>query len=234
MEEYSSEYSVAVFADHFVVGAQSSGTDILQNMFGLYVLYDQNLFDSNMTNMKLSTQAHNYFWRPLVGTSLTKTTAKDNVTKENVLSEESGPVFLVTRDQKDALVQTWQTYQPESTWEEFRDGPMGFSLLQEFMTEVSDMEFAEVFSYEELVESPQREFSRLVYCLLPRQDNVNHYYYGSVKREIKIDLIDSVVESSKLRELRDTQNGYLECVGVHKEFLTSSQAEEIDEFVASL
>ena len=82
MEEYSSEYSVATFADHFVVGAQSSGTDILQNMFGLYVRYDQNLFDSNMTNMKLSTQAHNYFWRPLVGTSLTKTTAKDNVTKE--------------------------------------------------------------------------------------------------------------------------------------------------------
>lgn len=228
-------YSIVSLDDHYMVGSVCSGADFAQNMYGMYVRFDQSL-PVGTPNLEVSATAHKWQWKPLFATSIGYTPLQDGLTGERLSRAVTPALFRMTRDYKDAMVQTWKTFSPDTTWEEFRDGPLGFSLVQTFEEEASKIVYEHEFSYEQLVEEPQVFLTKLVDFLLPRQDNPQLDTYGQSKRELSFDIVDLVIQECGVRELRsDVQApGLLDRVGIHKEFLSQSDAEEVDEFVASL
>ena len=228
-------YSLVSLDDNVMVGGASSGAVFAQNMYGMYVRFAQSL-SSDLTNLEIAATAHSWQWKPLLTTSMGHTPAEDNMSPEFLAGVVTSNMFLMTRDHKDSLVQTWKTFAPEMTWEEFRDSPMGFSSVQAYESAIESMVFEFEFSYEELVKEPQVFLTRLVNFLLPRQDNPQLETYGQAKRDISLDIIDLVVQQSRARDLREgaSPKGLLDAVGVYKHFLNRVQIEEIDEFVAAL
>jgi len=229
-------HSLVSLDDNFIVGQSCSGAEFAQNMYGMYVRIAQDL-KTDDSNLVIASQAYNYIWKPLIATSLGHSPADDwSLTTETLSGVPSSNFIRMTRDHRDSLVQTWQTFAPELTWDEFKSSTMGFSLIEEFENDIADMSFAHTFSYEEMAKEPQVFLTKLVDLMLPRQDNPQLGSFGQAKREISLDQIDLVVQESKARDLREgaVEKGLLDAVGVYKHFLNRSQIEEIDEFVASL
>lgn len=228
-------YSIVSLEDHYMVGGVCSGADFAQNMYGMYVRFDQSL-PSGITNLEVSSTAYRWLWKPLLSTSAGKTLVEDRVTIDALSKSPTSCLFRMTRDYKDSMVQAWQTFAPDITWETFRDSPIGFDLVESFESEASSLVYDVEFSYEELVEEPQIFLTKLVDLLLPRQDNPELTTFGQAKREVSFDIVDLVVQECGVRELRSEVKspGLLDRVGIHKEFLSKEQAEEIDEFIASL
>ena len=162
------------------------------------------------------------------------THVKDNITEESVSTVATSHVYAIKRDWKDALVQTWKTTSPDSTWEEFRDSVFGFPQITAFESAIADKVFTKTLSYEKLVSEPHQELTEFIHDFLPQQDNPSLENFGAKKRMINMDILDLVVQDSQVRDLRDPSKGFLESVGIHKEFLTEEQISEVDEFVASL
>lgn len=229
-------YSLVSLDDSFLVGQSCSGADFVQNMYGIYVRAAQAL-DTDASNLEIAAKAHDYLWKPLISTSLGHSPAEDwTLTTESLHNVPTSNFFLMTRDYRDSLVQTWKTFAPELSWEEFSASTMGFSMVEEYEANISEMEFSHKFTYEEFVKEPQVQLTRLIDLLLPRQDNPELGSFGQPKREISLDLIDFAVQQSQVRDLREgaVEKGLLDAVGVYKHFLNRSQIEEINEFVASL
>lgn len=221
-------------SDVFLVGGAGHGADLVQNMYGMYVAKDQ-MYTGDAPNIGVASDAHKFLYKPLRSTSLGHTPVKDNITKDDSGSKPTSHLYAIKRDWKDALVQTWKTESPDSTWEEFRDGAFGFQQITDFESAVSSAVFTKTLSYEKLVSDPHQELSEFIHDILPQEDNSELSSFGEKRRKINIDMIDFVVQESQVRELRETSNsGFLESVGIHKEFLTEEQISEIDEFVASL
>tara|TARA_Y100000385_G_scaffold287076_1_gene350436 strand:+ start:654 stop:1346 length:693 start_codon:yes stop_codon:yes gene_type:complete len=229
-----SNVSMADLSDVFLVGGAGHGADLVQNMYGMYVAKDQ-MYSGDATNIGVATDAHKFLYKPLRSTSLGHTPVKDNITKDEADSKPTSHLYAIKRDWKDSLVQTWKTQSPESTWEEFRDSVFGFQQITDFESVVSDTTFTKTLSYEKLVSQPHQELSEFIHEILPQEDNSQLSSFGTKRRKINLDMIDYVIQESKVRELRESSSsGFLESVGIHKEFLTEEQITEVDEFVASL
>ena len=229
-----SNVSMADLSDVFLVGGAGHGADFLQNIYGMYVAKDQ-MYLGDASNLGVALDAHKFLYKPLRATSLMHTPGKDNVDPSEVSSVPTSHAYMIRRDWKDALVQTWKTFSPELTWEEFRDGPNGFAQVSSFESEVSTMVFSSTVSYEKLVAEPHAIFAEFVHQILPQQDNPDLENFGEKKRTINLDVIDYVVQESQVRELREeSRSGLVESVGIHKEFLTAEQIAEVDEFVSGL
>ena len=228
-------YSIVSLDDHYMVGSVCSGADFAQNMYGMYVRFNQSL-PKDLTNLERSATAHQWMWKPLFATSLGHTPVTDGLSLERLSKAATANLFRMTRDHKDAMVQTWKTFAPDVSWEEFRDSSLGFDLVAAFEKESSELVYDFEFSYEQLVEEPQVFLTKLVSLLVPRQDNPELATFGQAKREVSLDIVDLVVQECGVRELRSEVKapGLLDRVGIHKEFLSREQAEEIDEFVDSL
>jgi hypothetical protein len=228
-------YSIVSLDDHYMVGGVCSGADFAQNMYGMYVRFNQSL-PKDLTNLEVSAIAHQWMWKPLFATSMGHTPVEDSLTLERLSKSATTCLFRMTRDYKDAMVHTWKTFAPDMMWEDFRDSSLGFDLVAAFEKEASELVYEFEFSYEQLVEEPQVFLTKLVNFLVPRQDNPELGTFGQAKREVSFDIVDLVVQECNVRELRSEVKspGLLDRVGIHKEFLSKEQAEEIDEFVASL
>ena len=227
-------YSLVSLDDHYMVGSVCSGADFVQNMYGMYVRFNQSLPEGT-SNLEIAATAYEWQWKPLLATSMGHTPIKDRLTVDQLSNTVTPNLFRITRDYKDAMVHTWKTFSPEMSWEEFRDSPLGFSLVQSFEEDASKIVYEFEFSYEELVEEPQVVLTKLVNFLVPRQDNPQLGTFGQAKRKVSLDIIDLVVQECGVRELRKTIDapGLLDRVGIHEEFLSQSQVEEIEEFVSS-
>jgi hypothetical protein len=228
-------YSIVSLDDHYMVGGVCSGADFAQNMYGMYVRFNQSL-PKDLTNLEVSAIAHQWMWKPLFATSMGHTPVEDSLTLERLSKSATTCLFRMTRDYKDAMVHTWKTFAPDMMWEDFRDSSLGFDLVAAFEKEASELVYEFEFSYEQLVEEPQVFLTKLVNFLVPRQDNPQLETFGQAKREVSFDIVDLVVQECNVRELRSEVKspGLLDRVGIHKEFLSKEQAEEIDEFVDSL
>jgi len=236
----SNQVSIVTLNDHYMVGSAASGHDFVQNMYGMYVRFHQQL-KTDDSNLAIATTAYEHVFKPLIHTSLGHKPDGDTVTADIIIEgQESAAVatnqlLKITRDYKDVLVSLWKTWEPESTWDEFRDGPLGFELISSYEEDSSKFVYDVEISYEELVQSPHSQFTALVDHLLPRQDNEELVSFGDPKREIEINFIDKVVDQSEIRSLRDgATQGLLESVGIHKQFLAPEEIEEVDEFIANL
>ena len=221
-------------SDVFLVGGAGHGADLVQNIYGMYIAKDQ-MYTGDAPNIGVAADAYKFLYKPLRSTSLGHTPVKDNLKKDDVESSPTSHVYAIKSDWKDALVQTWKTQFPESTWEEFRDGTFGFQQITSFESEASGLVFTKTLSYEKLIAEPHTELTEMFHDILPQQDNPELPSFGDKKRIINSDIIDLVVQDSQIRDLRNgSGSGFLESVGVHKEFLTEDQIAEVDEFVASL
>ena len=233
-------HSIVTLNDHFMVGSAASGHDFVQNMYGMYIRFEQKMKTSE-SNLYISNFAFEKTYKPLISTSLGHQPVGDTSTVETIKEgEEAGGVatnqlLKITRDYKDVLVSVWKTWEAESTWEDFRDGPLGFELITAFEEDASKLTYDVEIAYEELVNSPHRSLTSLVDHLLPRQDNPELGSFGEAKRHIDLDCIDQVVEESEVRSLREgNSESLLDSVGVHKQFLSPSQIDEVNEFIANL
>ena len=126
-----SNVSMADLSDVFLVGGAGHGADFLQNMYGMYVAKDQ-MYTGDASNIGVAVEAHKFLYKPVRSTSLGHTPFKDNVTEETVSTVATSHLYAIKRDWKDALVQTWKTTSPDSTWEEFRDSAFGFQQITDF------------------------------------------------------------------------------------------------------
>jgi hypothetical protein len=230
-----SNVSITDLSDVVLVGGAGHGADFLQNMYGMYVAKDQ-MYSGEASNIEVSAEAYKFLYKPVVATSLLHTAAKDNISKEGIADLPTSHTFLIRRDWKDAMVQTWKSFAPESTWDEFKESSLGLPLIRDFEGAISDMVFTKTISYEHLVTEPQQQLSEFIFDVLPQQDNAQHHRsFGKKKRHVNFDIIDLVVQDSLVRDLREGVDGsYLESVGVHKVHLTEEQSAEIDEFVSGL
>lgn len=234
------QHSIVSLNDHFMVGSAASGHDFVQNMYGMYIRFEQ-LLQTDETNLHISNCAFEHLYKPLVATSLGHRPVGDTATADTLLESQSlgtiatDQMLKISRDYKDVLVHLWKSYESYSTWEEFRDGPLGFELITSYEEDAAKFVYDMEISYEELVNSPQRVLTSLVHHLLPRQDNPELDTYGMPKREIDINCIDQVVGQSRVRTLREgNSEGLLDSVGVHKQFLSSAQVDEVEEFIGNL
>jgi hypothetical protein len=229
-----STVSMTDLSDVFLVGGAGHGADFLQNIYGMYVAKEQ-MYSGDASNIGVAVDAYKFSYKPVISTSLMYTPEKDVYSSEYVMGVVTSHRFMIRREWKDALVQVWKTFSPESTWEEFRDGESGFEMVTNFENAVSQMSFTKTISYESLVSEPQTELCEFIYDILPQQDNDQLDFFGVKQRVLSLNIIDHVVQESLIRDLRKgSQSGLLESVGIHNEFLTEEQISEIDEFVASL
>lgn len=236
----STPISLVTLNDHFLVGSVASGHDFVQNMYGMYIRFEQEI-NTHKSNLFISNQAFENIYKPLVSTSLGHSPQGDIHHGATILEgQETGSIatnqlLKITRDYKDVLVSVWKTWEPESSWEDFRDGPLGFELVSSFEADSANFVYDMEMSYEDLVTSPHRALTSVVDHLLPRQDNPELESFGDAKRLIDIDCIDQVVNESQVRLLRDgASEGLLDSVGIHKQFLSQEQIDEVNEFVANL
>lgn len=234
------QHSIVTLNDHYMVGSAASGHDFVQNMYGMYIRYEQKM-KTHKSNLFISNFAYEKLYKPLIATSLGHKPDGDTITSD-VISEGQGLGGVVTnqllkinRDYRDVLVSLWKTWEPESSWEEFRDGPLGFELISSYEEDASKFVYGVEISYEEMVKSPHRALTSIVDHLLPRQDNDALLTYGEAKRKLNIDVIDLVINDSEIRSLREgVSEGLLESVGVHKQVLSQSQIDEVNEFLDTL
>jgi len=234
------KHSIVTLNDHYLVGSAASGHDFVQNMYGMYIRYEQNL-DTSKTNLEISSIAQDKLYKPLFWTSLGWISAHDPISSETIINGINNNAIVtsqllrIKRDYKDVLVSAWQTWSSESSWEEFCASPIGFSMIKSFEEAANQFTYETVISYETLVDNPHRVLTSIVEHLLPRQDNPELETFGQAKRTINLDVIDAVVQDSKVRDCRPgVSQGLLESVGVWKQFISKTQAEEVDEFVESL
>ena len=234
------KHSIVTLNDHYLVGSAASGHDFVQNMYGMYIRYEQGL-DTSKTNLQISAEAHDKLYKPLFWTSLGWISAHDPISSETIINGMNdsnivtSQLLRIKRDYKDVLVSVWQTWSSESSWEEFCASPIGFSMIKSFEEDANQFTYDTVISYEDLVENPHRVLTSVVDHLLPRQDNPELETFGRAKRIVNLDVIDSVVHDSKVRDCRPGESsGLLESVGVWKQFISKAQSEEVDEFVESL
>ena len=235
-----SQHSIVTLNDHFMVGSAASGHDFVQNMYGMYIRFEQGM-KTDKSNLFISNFAFEKLYKPLIATSLGHKPDGDTASLESIQEgKDAGGIatnqlLRITRDYRDVLVSLWKTWEADSSWEEFRDGPLGFELITSFEAEASTLTYDVEMSYEELVESPHRGLTHIVNHLLPRQDNPELPTFGNSKRKINLENIDHVVESSQVRSLREgVSEGMLDSVGVHKQFLSQAQIDEVNEFIAGL
>ena len=235
-------YSIVTLNDHFLVGSAASGHDFVQNMYGMYIRYEQHL-ETDSSDIFISNFAQEHVYKPLVATSLGHIPEHGGVATASTLidgmyngSISTNQLLRITRDYKDVLVSVWKTWDEDSTWEEFTAGPLGFELITAFEEDASKFAYDVEFSYEELVSSPQRTLTSIIHHLLPRQDNDQLETFGLAKRQLDLNCIDQVVNHSQVRELREDNgpHGLLDSVGVHKQFLTQDQIDVVEEFISSL
>ena len=233
-------HSTVTLNDHFLVGSASSGHDFVQNMYGMYVRFEQSI-KTDDTNLQIANSAYEYIYKPLVHTSLGHKPNGDTVTAELIVegqeakSVATNQLLKITRDYKDVLVSIWKTWEADSSWDEFRDGPLGFELISAFEEDSKKFSYDVEISYEELVSSPHRVLSNVIHHLLPRQDNPELETFGMAKRDINLEAVDLVVAKSEVRSLRDgVSEGLLDSVGVHKQFLAPEEIDEVNEFIANL
>jgi len=233
-------HSTVTLNDHFLVGSASSGHDFVQNMYGMYVRFEQSI-KTDDTNLQIANSAYEYIYKPLVHTSLGHKPNGDTVTAELIVegqeakSVATNQLLKITRDYKDVLVSIWKTWEEDSSWDEFRDGPLGFELISAFEEDSKKFSYDVEISYEELVSSPHRVLSNVIHHLLPRQDNPELETFGMAKRDINLEAVDLVVAKSEVRSLRDgVSEGLLDSVGVHKQFLAPEEIDEVNEFIANL
>lgn len=234
------KHSIVSLNDHYLVGSAASGHDFVQNMYGMYIRYEQGL-DTPKTNLEISVAAQDKLYKPLFWTSLGWISTHDPISSETITNGmrdtnlTTSQLLRIKRDYKDVLVSIWKTWSSESSWEEFCASPIGFSMIKSFEEDANQFTYDTVISYEDLVENPQRVLTSIINHLLPRQDNPELETYGRAKRIINLDVVDSVVEDSKVRDCRPGESqGLLESVGVWKQFISKTQAEEVDEFVLTL
>jgi len=234
------QHSIVTLNDHFMVGSAASGHDFVQNMYGMYIRKEQDL-DTPKTNLEISVVAYDKLYKPLIWTSLGWTSGHDPITVDSILNGQANgsiatnQLLKINRDWKDVMVSIWQTWQSESSWEEYCAGPQGFALVKSFQEDAAKLTYDVEISYEDLVDSPHRVLTSIVHHLLPRQDNPELETFGQEKRKISLDIIDQVVHESKVRDCRPgVSHGLLESVGVWKQFISKTQSEEVDEFVDSL
>ena len=236
----TTQHSIVSLNDHFMVGSASSGHDFVQNMYGMYVRFEQKL-KTDDSNLHIANAAYENLYKPLVHTSLGHKPNGDTVTADIIVEGQEASVIAtnqllkITRDYKDVLVSVWKTWEPESSWDEFRDGPLGFELISSFEEDSAKFTYDMEITYEELVNSPHRVLTSIVHHLLPRQDNPELDTFGQAKREIDLASVDLVVAKSQVRSLRDgVSQGLLDSVGVHKQFLAPEEIDEINEFISNL
>lgn len=232
--------SITSLNDNFIVGSASSGHDFVQNMYGMYIRFEQNISTED-SNLLISNTAYESMYKPLIATSLGHKPDGDTVIAEGIIEgQDSGAIatnqlLKITRDYKDVLVSLWKNWEPDSSWEEFRDGPLGFELITSYEEDAAQFTYDLTLSFEELVKSPHRALTAVVNHLLPRQDNSELDSFGSALKEINFDVIDTVVDESQVRSLREgTSLGLLESVGLYKQFLSADQIAEVEEFISSL
>lgn len=218
--------SIVKLDDHFLVGSAESGHDFVQNMYGMYIRHEQGL-ETDDSNLSISNGADKHTYNPLISTSLGEETIESG--------QEPKQLIRIKRDYKDVLVSLWKTHKSHIRWKEFKTGPLGFPLITSFEESASNFEYSMEISYEQLVESPQQILTSVLYHLLPVETNPEVDGYGQPKKHIDIDCIDKVVDDSQVRSLREgNSSGLLDSVGIHKQFLTQEDIEEIDEFIVNL
>jgi hypothetical protein len=234
------QHSIVTLNDHFMVGSAASGHDFVQNMYGMYIRFEQKM-KTDKTNLYISNFAYEKLYKPLIATSLGHQLGSDYIVSDSIIEGQdvgsiaTNQLLKITRDYRDVLVSVWKTWESESSWEEFRDGSLGFELISSFEEDASQFTYDMEMSYEELVKSPHRGLTTIVDHLLPRQDNPEFGSFGKAKRSIDLDCIDQVVEESQVRSLREGYSeGLLDSVGVYKQFLSSEQIDEVNEFIANL
>jgi len=247
----SSTLSTVSLNDHFMIGSSESGHELVQNMYGMYVRFEQ-LIVSEETNISIANKAFDHVYKPLLISSLGNMSAEgwppgvphqagDDVLAPSIQSGiESGDItneqlLKITRDYKDTLVNVWKIHSPNYSWKVFKESALGFPSITAFEDESAKYTYAVEISYEELVDSPHRVFTAIVEYLLPRQDNPEHELFGEAKRKIDQNIIDEIIDKSGIRSQREGQHeGLLSSVGIHKQFLSPEEIDEVNEFVASL
>lgn len=237
--ESPSHVSMRSMHDHWMVGAPSSGNTYFQNLYGMYV---RNVFGiPTGSNLEIAKHAFHVGQKPVCATSLGCTPDADFLSADQAMEDISSgqlstsQVFKVTRDWRDVMVSNWKTYAPEQSFAEFAEGPMGFSMLSDFVEASKNIVASHEWSYEEAVANPHQFIAELVHALLPREDNEVRDDFGTPKAEINQDIIDVVVQDSGIRRCREgTGEDLMERVGIWKEWLTPEEAELINEWEAQL
>jgi len=224
-----------------MIGSAESGHDFVQNMYGMYIRFEQDIV-SEETNLDIAYRASDHIYKPLLVSSLGHMPPPgDNIPASIIQSGIEGgditneQLLKITRDYKDEMVALWKTHKPNTRWKEFKESPLGFPLITAFEEDAAKFTYAVEISYEELVDSPHRMFTAIVEYLLPRQDNPEHERFGAAKRKIDQNIIDKVINQSGLRSRREGQHEeLLTSVGVHKQFLSPAEIDEVNEFIANL
>jgi hypothetical protein len=191
------------------------------------------------SNLEIAKHAYHVNQKPVCATSLGCTPDADFMSGDQMQEDLSSgqlstsQIFKVTRDWKDVMVCNWKTYAPEQSFAEFAEGPMGFSMLSDFVLASNSVTAAKEWSYEDAVSNPHQFMAELVHALLPREDNSLRMDFGTPKSEIDQDMIDVVVQDSGIRRCREgTGEDLLERVGIWKEWLTPEEADLVDEWEA--
>lgn len=239
MSNPSPQLSMRSLHDHWMIGAPSSGNTYFQNLYGMYVRQCYGL--TGGTNLEVAKFAYNVNQKPVCATSLGCTPDVDDMSGDQMLEDmaagqlSTSQIFKVTRDWKDVMVCNWKTYAPDQSFTEFTEGPMGFSMLSDFVEASKNVVATKEWSYEYAVENPHQFMAELVHALLPREDNPELPDFGWAKEEIKQDMIDVVVQDSGIRRCREgTGENLMERVGIWKEWLTPEEAEMVNEWEAQL
>jgi len=237
METPASQVSMRSMHDHWMVGAPSSGNTYFQNLYGMYVRNCHGV--ETGSNLEIAKYAYYVDQKPVCATSLGCTPDADFMSGDQMQEDLSSgqlstsQIFKVTRDWKDVMVCNWKTYAPEQSFTEFAEGPMGFSMLSDFVLASNAVTAAKEWSYEDAVANPHQFMAELVHALLPREDNSNLVDFGRAKEEINQDIIDVVVQDSGIRRCREgTGEDLMERVGIWKEWLTPEEAEMVNEWEA--
>jgi hypothetical protein len=220
-----------------MVGAPSSGNTYFQNLYGMYVRNCHGV--ETGSNLEIAKHAYHVKQKPVCATSLGCTPDADFMSGDQMQEDLSSgqlstsQIFKVTRDWKDVMVCNWKTYAPEQSFAEFAEGPMGFSMLSDFVEASKNITAEKEWSYEDAVNNPHQFMAELVHALLPHQDNPDHPQYGLPMEEIDQDMIDVVVQDSGIRRCREgTGEDLMERVGIWKEWLTPEESELVHEWEA--
>jgi hypothetical protein len=191
------------------------------------------------SNLEIAKHAYHVKQKPVCATSLGCTPDADFMSGDQMQEDLSSgqlstsQIFKVTRDWKDVMVCNWKTYAPEQSFAEFAEGPMGFSMLSDFVEASKNITAEKEWSYEDAVNNPHQFMAELVHALLPHQDNPDHPQYGLPMEEIDQDMIDVVVQDSGIRRCREgTGEDLMERVGIWKEWLTPEESELVHEWEA--
>jgi len=230
-----SDLYVEVLGDKFLVGSFKSGTDMLQNMYGMYLSME---FEPIQSNINTAVHGTDLGWNRLHSTHLGFSILEDRHTVGSLVggtlqgTVSTSDIIRVKRDYKDVLVHCWREHSPEMTWDDFIKSSMGYSLVQAFETSQRVLTYNGVIKYENLVNDPQKVLTALVDKMSPRWVNGTNVIKQTT---VNLRTIEKVIEGSKIRELRQNPDSmYLEKVGVYAEWITPEQAEHVDAFVASL